>query len=71
MNFKRHRFSRLSVTRQKWELRPSVLDDLGLIAAMKKFVEGWSAHFSIPAEFKEIGLDGKHLLPEIEINFIE
>lgn len=51
-----------------WELRPAVLDDLGLSAAMKKFVHDWSKHFNIPAEFHQIGLDGKHLLPEIEIN---
>ena len=51
-----------------WELRPSVLDDLGLSAAVKKFVYDWSTHFSVPAEFHQIGLDGKHLLPEIEIN---
>lgn len=51
-----------------WELRPSILDDFGLSAAMKKFVHDWSVHFKTPAEFKEIGLDGKHLLPEIEIN---
>jgi PAS domain S-box-containing protein len=51
-----------------WELRPSVLDDLGLSAAIKKFVVEWSEHFKISAEFEQIGLDGKHLLPEIEIN---
>jgi PAS domain S-box-containing protein len=51
-----------------WELRPSVLDDLGLSAAMKRFVVDWSSHFNIPAEFHQIGLDGKNLLPEIEIN---
>jgi signal transduction histidine kinase len=51
-----------------WELRPAVLDDLGFAAAMKKYVEEWSTHFNVPAEFNQIGLDGKHLLPEIEIN---
>jgi PAS domain S-box-containing protein len=51
-----------------WELRPTVLDDLGLSAAMQKFVKDWSKQFGIPAEFNQIGLDGKHLLPEIEIN---
>ena len=51
-----------------WELRPSVLDNLGLPAAINKFVREWSVHFSIPAEFEQIGLEGKHLLPEIEIN---
>jgi PAS domain S-box-containing protein len=53
-----------------WELRPSVLDELGLHAALKKFVGEWSQHFKIPAEFESVGLDGggNHLLPEIEIN---
>lgn len=51
-----------------WELRPSVLDDLGLSAAIEKYVRDWSKHFNVPAEYEQIGLDGKHLLPEIEIN---
>jgi PAS domain S-box-containing protein len=51
-----------------WELRPSVLDDLGLHAALNKFVGEWSRHFGIPAEFENVGLDGQHLLAEIEIN---
>jgi signal transduction histidine kinase len=51
-----------------WELRPSVLDDLGFPAAIKQFLEDWSKQFNIPAEFNQKGLDGKHLLPEIEIN---
>ncbi|HEX9961900.1 MAG TPA: ATP-binding protein, partial [Pyrinomonadaceae bacterium] len=51
-----------------WELRPSVLDDLGLVAALENFVKDWSRHFNIPAEFHQVGLDGRHLLPEIEIN---
>jgi PAS domain S-box-containing protein len=51
-----------------WELRPSVLDDLRLAAAMKNFTKEWSIHFRIPAEFHQSGLDGKPLLPEIEIN---
>jgi signal transduction histidine kinase len=51
-----------------WELRPSVLDDVGLVAAMKKFVEDWSVHFTTPAAFENVGLDGEHLMSEIEIN---
>lgn len=51
-----------------WELRPSVLNDLGLPAAMDKYVREWSDHFKTPAEFRHIGLEDKHLLPEIEIN---
>jgi PAS domain S-box-containing protein len=51
-----------------WELRPSVLDNLGLSEALENFVHEWSAHFSTPAEFQEIGFDGKRLVPESEIN---
>jgi PAS domain S-box-containing protein len=34
-----------------WELRPAVLDDLGLVAAIENYVREWSRHFGIPAEF--------------------
>mgnify|MGYP003579026814 CR=1 FL=1 len=51
-----------------WELRPSVLDEFGLVAALGKFVKDWSEHFKIPAEFDHNGLDGKTILPETEIN---
>ncbi len=51
-----------------WELRPSILDDLGLTAALKNYVHEWSSHFNVPAEFHQVGLDGGKLLPEIEIN---
>jgi PAS domain S-box-containing protein len=34
-----------------WELRPSVLDDLGLFAALDKYVKEWSHHSGVPAEF--------------------
>jgi PAS domain S-box-containing protein len=51
-----------------WELRPSVLDDLGLATAIENFTKEWSVHFQIQAGFHQNGLDGKRLLPEIEIN---
>lgn len=51
-----------------WELRPSVLDDLGLATAAKRFVDDWSAHFQMSAAFCDRELDGKRLTPEIEIN---
>ena len=51
-----------------WELRPSVLDNLGLSAALENFVQEWSAHFNTRAEFRQIGFNGKSLQPEIEIN---
>jgi two-component system CheB/CheR fusion protein len=34
-----------------WELRPAVLDDLGLVAALANFVQEWSKHHGIAAEF--------------------
>ena len=51
-----------------WELRPSVLDDLGLAPAVDKFVDDWSRHFNIPAEFRLVDWNGTLLAPEIEIN---
>ena len=35
-----------------WELRPAVLDDLGLAAALPLFLKEWSAHCGIPVEFR-------------------
>ena len=34
-----------------WELRPAALDDLGLVAALPRYLREWSAHYLIPAEF--------------------
>ena len=39
-----------------WELRPAVLDDLGLAAALPQFVGDWSAHYGIPTEVRASGL---------------
>ena len=35
-----------------WELRPALLDDLGLAAALPLFLKEWSAHYGIPVEFQ-------------------
>jgi two-component system CheB/CheR fusion protein len=35
-----------------WQLRPAVLDDVGLGAALPLFVKEWSAHYRIPAEYQ-------------------
>ena len=51
-----------------WELRPSVLDDLGLTLALTDYVKEWSIQFQTPAEFRQIGLNNQKFLPEIEIN---
>jgi PAS domain S-box-containing protein len=51
-----------------WELRPASLDELGLTAALANFVQEWSKHFDIPAEFHTTGLESLRLPPEVEIN---
>ncbi len=51
-----------------WELRPASLDELGLPAALANFVQEWSKHFDIPAEFHTTGLDKRRLPPEVEVN---
>jgi signal transduction histidine kinase len=49
------------------KLRPSSLDDLGLVAALKQYTQDYTAQFGIEADFQVIGLDGRRLLPEVEI----
>jgi two-component system CheB/CheR fusion protein len=51
-----------------WELRPAVLDDLGLVVAADNYVTEWSKHFEIPAEFQSTGLKKTRLDPETETN---
>ena len=51
-----------------WELRPTVLDDLGLVKALENFVNEWSRYLEIPVEFHSTGLKDKRLSPDIEIN---
>lgn len=51
-----------------FELRPSVLDDLGLVAAIGNFVREWSQHYGIAAEFHASGLRRKRLEPDLETN---
>lgn len=48
------------------ELRPTVLDDLGLKVALNNYVAEWSEHFNIPAEFHAQGLQDKRLPADIE-----
>ena len=52
-----------------WQLRPAVLDDLGLTAALPLFVEQWSAHYRIPAEYHARGISAGQIGPEAEITF--
>lgn len=34
-----------------WQLRPTVLDDLGLVSAIENYIREWSRHYGIPSEF--------------------
>ena len=51
-----------------WELRPTVLDDLGLVAAIENYTREWAQHSEIPADFHSSGMKRKRLDPEIETN---
>jgi signal transduction histidine kinase len=52
-----------------WELRPAILDDLGLAAALPRFVDEWSKHHRIVAEFHNAGFSGAELTPEGQVTF--
>jgi two-component system CheB/CheR fusion protein len=52
-----------------WELRPAVLDDLGLAAALPRFLKEWAAHYGITANFQETGNVPARLAPEAETTF--
>ena len=52
-----------------WELRPTALDDLGLAAALPRYVEEWSAHYEITADFQTTGNVHGRLTRDAEIVF--
>lgn len=49
-----------------WELRPSALDDLGLIVALSNYVNEWSKHFGVKVNFHSAGLGDARLEPLVE-----
>jgi signal transduction histidine kinase len=49
-----------------WELRPTVLDDLGLVEALSDYAENWSKHFKMKIQFEARGMQEARLEPEIE-----
>ena len=49
------------------ELRPSSLDDLGLVAALRQYTHDFGDKFGIQSDFQTIGFDDRRLLPEVEI----
>ena len=52
-----------------WELRPAVLDDLGLAAALPRFLREWSKHYVVDAEFRLSGFTAGHLSKEAEVTY--
>ena len=51
-----------------WQLRPTVLDDLGLAAAIENYVREWSRHSGIVAEFHAGRLGNERLDGSVETN---
>ncbi len=49
-----------------WELRPTVLDDLGLQDALTNFAQNWSKHFGIPVEVLTRGVGKEPSTSEID-----
>lgn len=49
------------------ELRPPILDDLGLDAAIRRYVEAWSRMTAIPVDVYINGLAGARLAPTVEL----
>jgi signal transduction histidine kinase len=55
--------------RLAWELRPAVLDDLGLEAALQRYLSGWSEHGGAAVDFHSHGLERQRLPLELETVF--
>lgn len=49
-----------------WELRPTALDDLGLIVALSNFAQEWATHFGVKVNFHSSGLGDARLEPLVE-----
>jgi signal transduction histidine kinase len=52
-----------------WELRPAVLDDLGLEAALPRYVKEWREHYGVAAEYRSAGFRPGQLRAEAETAF--
>ena len=48
------------------ELRPTVLDDLGLVAALRQYLRDYQGKYRLSVDFQAMGLDRRRLPPEVE-----
>jgi PAS domain S-box-containing protein len=55
--------------RLAWQMRPAVLDTIGLEAALEQYVREWSEQNGIAGDFISRGLGGERLPEEMEITF--
>ena len=49
------------------ELRPSVLDDMGLVTALERYTREYAQRFNLAVDFQVVGLDGARLSAQYEI----
>jgi len=47
-------------------LRPSLLDDLGLLATLRHYLKHYQNRYRLIVDFQTLGLDGKRLPPDVE-----
>jgi len=48
------------------EIRPSVLDDLGLLAALRHYIGEYEHRFRVPVDLQVLGLENERLSPQTE-----
>jgi two-component system CheB/CheR fusion protein len=51
-----------------WELRSTLIDEIGFVAALENYINEWTERFSVPAKFHTADLGSQRLLREIETN---
>jgi signal transduction histidine kinase len=51
-----------------WTIRPTTIEELGLVEALRGYVNEWSRNFDIAADFRASSVPATRLRPEIEIN---
>jgi signal transduction histidine kinase len=54
------------VHRTAWELRPTALDDIGLVKALETYVGDWSERSGVQVAMEAEGLDGRRFATEVE-----